>query len=221
MNRHALLVVFSLVLVALITACQPAAPDTNRDAARTLTAASPSPTVDRAAIETEVLRMEREWTETIKSHNPDVLKRTLADDLVMTYPDGTVGTKASEIEDSEKAVLNAESWDLVDPKVTVLDADAAVVTGRTVVKNGKYKTPDGKTIDISGEYRFTDVFARRNGTWQVVASQATKIANPKPAAAASPKVSPATAPSPKGVAPATAPVPPAKSASSPAAAKTP
>ena len=47
--------------------------------------------------------------------------------------------------------------------------------GEAAIKNGKYKDPNTKkTIDISGEYRFLDVYARRNGKWQVVASQATK-----------------------------------------------
>src|ERR1700752_2831233 len=116
MNRNALFVVFSLVLVALITACQPAAPDTNRDVARTANA-NAAPTkepVHRAAVETEVLRLEREWAETIKTHNVDVVRRTLAEDVVMTYPDGTTGDKASELRDTERAALTADSWEVVD-----------------------------------------------------------------------------------------------------------
>jgi hypothetical protein len=209
MNRHALPAVFSLVIaLAFLTSCQPAAPDTNREAAKPVNANVAKETVDRAAIEVDLLRLEREWIETIKTHNAEVVKRILADDVVMTYPDGTTGTKAEEVSYAEQASFNADSWDLVDPKVNVLDADAAVMTGRSVVKKGKFKTPEGKTIDISGEYRFTDVFARRNGVWQVVASQATKIENPAPAPP-TPKTSPATAP-----------VPPAK-ASPPVATKTP
>jgi hypothetical protein len=58
----------------------------------------------------------------------------------------------------------------------VLDANNAFVTGRGVIKNGKSKVPNSKqTIDISGEYRFLDVYARRDGRWQAVASQTTAI----------------------------------------------
>ena len=65
---------------------------------------------------------------------------------------------------------------MLEPKVTVMSADSAFITGRSVIKNGTYKDPNVKTpIDISGEYRFLDVYARRNGTWQVIASQATKV----------------------------------------------
>jgi ketosteroid isomerase-like protein len=193
----------------LISACQPAT-DTNRNAAQPAQTSPTKEPVDRAAIEAEVTRLEREWADTIKTHSADVVKRVLADDAVMTYPDGSTGTKADEIRYAETSAFNADSFDIIESKVSVLDADAAIITGRSVIKKGTYKMPDGKTIDISGEYRFTDVFARRNGTWQVVASQATKIMAPTPTPAASPKAS----------APATAPVPPAKS-SPPAATKTP
>jgi ketosteroid isomerase-like protein len=211
MTRHALPAVLLLALVGLISACQPA-PETNRNAAQPAEASPTKEPVDLAAIEAEVTRLEREWANTMKTHSADVVKRVLADDAVMTYPDGTTGTKADEIRYAETAVFNADSFEITESKVTVLDADAAFITGRSVIKKGTYKPPTGKAIDISGEYRFTDVFARRNGTWQVVASQATKIVAPTP--------SPSPSPSPKPSAPATAPVPPAKS-SPPAATKTP
>ena len=69
--------------------------------------------------------------------------------------------------------------DMLDTKVTVIDADSAFITGRGVIKNGKNVVPgQKKPIDISGEYRFLDVYAKRDGKWQVVASQTTKILTP-------------------------------------------
>jgi hypothetical protein len=47
--------------------------------------------------------------------------------------------------------------------------EAAVVTGRITVK-AAYKGQD-----ISGSYRFTDVFARNGGRWVCVASQSTMV----------------------------------------------
>jgi hypothetical protein len=83
-------------------------------------------------------------------------------------------------------------------KVSVLDKDAAVVSGRSIIKGGKSKTPDGKTIDISGEIRWIDTFARRNGEWKLVASISTPVLRPSAAPAASPmvKASPAGVASP-------------------------
>jgi ketosteroid isomerase-like protein len=49
--------------------------------------------------------------------------------------------------------------------------DVAVVTGRNTIK-GVWE--DIKR-DISGPYRFTDVFVRRNGSWQCVTSQSSRV----------------------------------------------
>lgn len=174
--KRSVLALFLTTLAVVLTACQPAA-DTNRNAAMT-TASPQKETVDKAAIETEVLKLEREWADANKTHNADAVRRLVADDAVIVYPDGTVATKAIEIQTIESGAITADAFEMVDPKVTVLDADAAFITGRSSIKNGKYKdATTKKTIDISGEYRFLDVYARRDGKWQAVASQATRIAN--------------------------------------------
>jgi ketosteroid isomerase-like protein len=188
----------SILLLGLIvfTACQPKAPDTNRDAAKTANANTAKEAFNPVAIETEIVKIDKDWASATRRHDAETVRKILADDLVMTYPDGTIGTKADELRDIETGAMNVESWDVSDTKVTVLGPDAAFITGQAVIKNGKYKdAKSNKTIDVSGQYRFTDVYARRNGQWQAVASQTTQIANPAPAAppAASPKAS-ATSP---------------------------
>jgi hypothetical protein len=80
--------------------------------------------------------------------------------------------------------------------VKVVDANAAVVTGRGFIKNGKYKGPEGRIQILKPDYRFTDVFARRNGQWQVVASHASTILNPQPTPSPTVSVSPSPSPSP-------------------------
>jgi ketosteroid isomerase-like protein len=60
------------------------------------------------------------------------------------------------------------AFTLKDEKVHVY-GDVAVVTGQTDLKG----TDQGNTI--TGSYRWTDVFVRREGSWQVVASQAAVI----------------------------------------------
>jgi len=196
---------YAIVLTIMFTlgGCQSQAPGTNRSEET-----SPSPPKEPfnpAAIETEVLRLDKEWANVIKTRDLDALRRIEADDIVLTYADGTTGTKADEIRDVESGNVTVDSFEVLEAKAVVLSAESAVVTGRSVIKNGKVKAAGGKQIDISGEYRFTDVFAKRNGTWQVVISQATRI-DPE-ALKAMAKPSPSTSPS--------------TTAASPAASKTP
>ncbi len=182
----ALSVVVALVVLSL-SGCQAAAPETNREATTTANANSAKETVDVVAIEAELVKLEREWAAATKNHDADAVRRVVADDAVITYPDGVTGTKAEEVRSIESGAITADSWEVLDPKVTVLNADAAFITGRSIIKNGKYKDPNSKrATDISGEYRFTDIYARRNGKWQAVASQTTQIRNPGPAPSPSP-----------------------------------
>jgi ketosteroid isomerase-like protein len=132
--------------------------------------------VDTAAIQAELLKLEKEWVDAVKNRDVDTVRRILADDIIMTYPDGVRATKNEEVQSVESGAITAESWEVVDTKVTVLSADSAFITGKGIVKNGFSKDPKGgKPIDISGEYYFLDVYARKNGRWQAVASQTTPI----------------------------------------------
>lgn len=203
MNRSALALLVGLFVVVL-NGCQPAA-DTNRN----LAVASPTPVkepFDPAAIEAEVMRIEREWYSAAKTHNAEAAKGFLADNVVIVYPDGTAATKADEIRSIESGAMTADTYEMVESKVSVINADSAFITGRSIIKNGKILVPNQKKpIDITGEYRFLDVYARRDGKWQVVASQAVTIdprviaaaaASPSPAASV-PQPPAATSPSPK------------------------
>ena len=132
----------------------------------------------------------------MKEHDTAAVQKVEADDIVSVPPDGSVTTKAQDLKDIAAGNLSADSWEIAELKVTVLDANAAVASGRSIIKGGKYKTSDGKSMDISGEYRFVDTFARRNGEWKLVASAAVKVMNPTPAASPAGKASPTPRASP-------------------------
>jgi ketosteroid isomerase-like protein len=175
MNKNVLLAALALFCLMMVLAgCQKAvAPPTNR--AEAGAAATPEK-IDTAAIEAELIKLERDWANAPKNRDADTVRRVLADDVVITYPDGQVGTKADEVQTIETGAVTMDSWELLDPKVTVLNANAAFITGRGILRNAKVKDPTTKqTKNISGEYRFLDVYLRRNGKWQAVASQTTPI----------------------------------------------
>lgn len=176
--KKSALVLFVILLAVVLTGCMRASTETNKNDA--VAAASPvKERVDPAAIEAEVLKLEREWMDAPKTKNGDSVRKVVADDAVLVYPDGTVATKADEVRTVEAGDVTSDSFEMIDPKVTVIDANAAFLAGRSVIKNGKYRDPNTKkTIDISGEYRFLEVYAKRDGKWQVIASQATKVLAP-------------------------------------------
>ena len=178
MKRNVLsaaLVVFGLFMVLTAAGCQRAAAPTNL--ADGHAAATPTPEkIDTAAIEAEIIKLERQWADAFKTGDAEAARRVMADDVTIISPDGSTSSKAEEVRAIQDKLVTMESWEILEPKVTVLDANNAFVTGRGVIKNGKAREPNSKTtIDISGEYRFLDVYARRNGNWQAVASQATAI----------------------------------------------
>jgi len=178
----------SLILVA---ACQPGAVETNRSAV-----ATPTPeVVNTAAIESELLRIENDWPRILREKDATTVGRIMADDVILIYPDGNVGNKEQELKDIGAGALTAESIEMVDLKVHVIDNDAAFVTGRTVLTRAKFQTTGGPALDISGHYRFLDTFARRNGEWKIVGAANVPVRQP-PAASPSPSVSPSPASSP-------------------------
>jgi len=173
MNRVTLPLLL-VAVVAVMNGCM-ATRDTNRNNA-VATATPAKEAYDAAAIEAEILKLEREWADANKTHNSEAVKRIVSDNAVIVYADGSTGTKADEVKTIESGSITADSYEILEPKVTVIDADSAFITGRGVIKNGKNVVAgQKKPIDISGEYRFVDVYAKRDGKWQVVASQTTKI----------------------------------------------
>jgi ketosteroid isomerase-like protein len=174
-------------IVLGLAGCQPSiSPDTNREASAS---ASPAKeTLDKGAIEAELLRIERDFPRALKDKDFQAIDRLEAEDIVVVYPDGKPGSKAEDVEDIKSGNMTADSWEVVEAKANVLNKDTAIVTGRSIVKGGKVKGPDGKPIDISGEYRWIDTFARRDGAWKLVGTITTPVREPE----GSPSASPAT-----------------------------
>jgi uncharacterized protein (TIGR02246 family) len=94
--------------------------------------------------------------------------RILADDFTFTSPFGDVMTKEQRIGEIKPGGVQFDSYTVDDVKVRVY-GDTAVVTNQA--------TLSGKRGDqvLSGKYRATSVFVKKDGTWQVVAAQSTRI----------------------------------------------
>lgn len=118
--------------------------------------------------EQAIKQIEQELLDALLKGDASANERYQADTYVFTAPDGTVMNKAKGIADIKSGDLKFESSKMDDIKVQVY-GNTAVVTCRTTDK-GKYKD-----MDLSGQYRWTDTFAKTNGRWQLVAGHGTKI----------------------------------------------
>ena len=99
----------------------------------------------------------------------ETISAILAPDWAVVDIAGRVLTKGQVLEEAfGTGDRKIEAMRIDDVKVRPF-GEIAIVTGRTVAA-GSYQ---GKRSEV--ELRFTDVFARREGVWQVVASQGTAV----------------------------------------------
>jgi len=115
----------------------------------------------------ELTALEQSFNEALLSADWKTVERIHANDLVFTNADGSVTHKADLVDGIRSGDMKFESIEMSDVKVQAL-GNVAAVTGR-VVERGRYKTDD-----LSGTYRFTDVWAKRDGRWQIVTGQETR-----------------------------------------------
>jgi ketosteroid isomerase-like protein len=121
-------------------------------------------------VEQALMQMERDWTEAGLKKDVATLDKILADDWVGQGITGAA-TKAEALADLKSGDSKQDSVTLGEMKVRVF-GNTAVVTGSDNEKSS-YK---GK--DTSGHYTWTDVFVKRQGRWQAVASQGTPTTQP-------------------------------------------
>ena len=80
--KKSALVLFVILLAVVLTGCMRASTETNKNDA--VAAASPvKERVDPAAIEAEILKLEREWMDAPKTKNGDSVRKVVADDAVL------------------------------------------------------------------------------------------------------------------------------------------
>ena len=125
----------------------------------------------KASVEQILIQMERDGNEATVKKDVATLDKLIADDWVYQGPDG-IQTKAQALASLKSEDQKFDSITLGDMKVRVF-GNTAIVTGAEDEKS-TYKNKD-----TSGHYLWTDIFVKRHGHWQLVASQATRTAMAK------------------------------------------
>lgn len=127
---------------------------------------SPSTDVKKAVDRQELERLEAAWNTAHVRGDAAVLERIFADDLVVIVPGMRVLTKADSLGMFTTGRMTFERYETSETTWRVYDA-MAVVTGRL----RRTRTIQGATVD--DDWRFTKVYLRREGRWQVVSFHAS------------------------------------------------
>jgi ketosteroid isomerase-like protein len=120
----------------------------------------------------EVTSLLREFIAGAGSGDRAIFEKFFADDVIYTRATGVVITKASIMESLGRPAPASEGKSAYSAEdITVHEyGDTVIVAFRLV---GRTEHADGKVE--TAHYRNTGTFLRRNGRWQAVAWQATKI----------------------------------------------
>lgn len=99
------------------------------------------------------------------------LKRLLADDYTLVHGGGSLSTKSEFIAASTTPGSTLEPY-VVEHAVNRVWADGAVLSGEVTLRGA-----DGGKAFV-GRMRFADIWRKRDGRWQVVFTQVTRLPAP-------------------------------------------
>jgi ketosteroid isomerase-like protein len=122
------------------------------------------------SVEDQIKKLETERAAAVVRGDTAFLDKETSDEYILTGINGQVSDKAQMLAGFKSGANKLTVDDLSDIKVHVY-GDAAVVTGKAEVKG----LMGGR--DVSGQARFTRVYAKKAGHWQSVALQQTRISN--------------------------------------------
>jgi ketosteroid isomerase-like protein len=122
----------------------------------------------QTAVEKEFAKIENDWGMAWMKKDSAALQSLYATEYIATDWEGVTTNKSQDIANAMAPDSKTQSFVVSDLKVRAY-GDVAVVTGLNTIK------ATFKGADVSGAYRFTDVFVKRDGRWQAVATQGTKV----------------------------------------------
>lgn len=123
---------------------------------------------ERTADVAELTRISDAWDKAIVRKDAAAVAANMAEDFRQIDGYGNLETKKSFLAGIVDSKLTIDPYSVEDFEVR-LYGDTALLSGRTHM-TGKY---DGKPFESN--YRYIDIYVRRNGAWKIVSVQITKI----------------------------------------------
>ena len=115
-----------------------------------------------------LIQLEHDWDAAFHRHDAAFIDRILADEFIVTYDNGVRADRKLELQLATSLNENIESSTMDEFIVKEFGNTAVVWFTLHLVGpvNGQR---------VQNDYRFTDVFVLRDGRWQCVSSQSTRV----------------------------------------------
>ena len=123
----------------------------------------------RGGDEAAVRQLESDWADALAKGDVGAMESIIASDYKIIGPDGSSQTRDQSLGEFRSGAYEIAEWTLGNDLEVRVFGDAVVATG----SNSEKSTYNDK--DTSGHYRFTDVFVKRGGHWQAVATHVSKM----------------------------------------------
>jgi ketosteroid isomerase-like protein len=139
--------------------------------------ASPADTHDEGSppIVRKLRDLQHEYARATAKRDTVALRAIEPPDATFHYPDGTTGTGKTDFAAVASGAVTLDSYRLNSLRVRVLAPTVAVITGHASIRGSAKLAEGGRPQDLSGEFRFIDVWRQRAGRWQIAAGQYTRI----------------------------------------------
>jgi ketosteroid isomerase-like protein len=115
-----------------------------------------------------LIELELSWDAAFQRQDAKFIETLLADEFIATYGDGRRGNKAKELSLATEMKQQVDSRRLDDFIVKIFGNTAVVWFTQYLVG-----PVNGKPTEV--RYRYIDVWVMRDGRWQAVASQSTRL----------------------------------------------
>jgi ketosteroid isomerase-like protein len=115
-----------------------------------------------------LIQLERDWDAAFRRKDVKFIETILADEFVATYSDGTRGDKAKELSLAASFDLQIDS-STQDEHMVKIYGDTAIVW----MTQHMIGPSQGRQLEVV--LRYVDVFVLRDGRWQCVSSQSTRV----------------------------------------------
>jgi ketosteroid isomerase-like protein len=133
-----------------------------------LSSAAPAHASDTKAVVDALTKQADAWDKAIVRKDRAAVAANMADDFRSIDGAGTVETKPVFVDGLMDPKLTIHPYTVEDFDVRLF-GDVALLSGRTRM-TGVF---DGKPF--TSHYRYIDIYARRNGRWQIVSVQITRL----------------------------------------------